>query len=70
MISAMIDAAISGFLRGQAAVCLIVGVYYAAGLTLVGLNFGLLIGLVAGVLTFMPYVGSMTGLLIAASVAQ
>jgi predicted PurR-regulated permease PerM len=64
-----IDAAISGFLRGQAAVCLIVGVYYAAALSLVGLNFGLLIGLVAGVLTFMPYVGSMTGLLIAASVA-
>jgi predicted PurR-regulated permease PerM len=64
-----IDAAISGFLRGQSAVCLIVGIYYAAALSLVGLNFGLLIGLVAGVLTFMPYVGSMTGLLIAASVA-
>ena len=64
-----IDAAISGFLRGQAAVCLIVGVYYAAGLTLVGLNFGLLIGLSAGVLTFMPYIGSMAGLLIAVCVA-
>jgi predicted PurR-regulated permease PerM len=64
-----IDVAISGFLRGQAGVCLIVGVYYAVALSLIGLNFGLLIGLIAGVLTFMPYIGSMAGLLIAASVA-
>jgi predicted PurR-regulated permease PerM len=64
-----IDAAISGFLRGQAGVCLIVGIYYAVALSLIGLDFGLLIGLTAGVLTFMPYVGSMTGLLIGASVA-
>jgi predicted PurR-regulated permease PerM len=64
-----IDAAISGFLRGQSGVCIIVGAYYAIALMLIGLNFGLLIGLVAGVLTFMPYVGSMTGLLIAVSVA-
>ena len=64
-----IDAAISGFLRGQAGVCLVVGIYYAVALSLIGLDFGLLIGLTAGVLTFMPYVGSMTGLLIGASVA-
>jgi predicted PurR-regulated permease PerM len=64
-----IDAAISGFLRGQAGVCLVVGIYYAVALSLVGLDFGLLIGLTAGVLTFMPYIGSMTGLLIGASVA-
>jgi predicted PurR-regulated permease PerM len=64
-----IDAAISGFLRGQTVVCLIVGCYYAVALTLLGLNFGLLIGISAGILTFMPYVGSMTGLLIATSVA-
>jgi predicted PurR-regulated permease PerM len=64
-----IDAAISGFLRGQTGVCLIVGCYYAVALTLLGLNFGLLIGISAGILTFMPYVGSMTGLLIATSVA-
>ena len=64
-----IDAAITGFLRGQAGVCLVVGIYYAVALSLVGLDFGLLIGLTAGVLTFMPYIGSMTGLLIGASVA-
>lgn len=64
-----IDMAISGFLRGQAGVCLIIGCYYAIALVLIGLNFGLLIGLAAGVLTFMPYVGSLAGLLIATGVA-
>jgi predicted PurR-regulated permease PerM len=64
-----VDAAIGGFLRGQAGVCLIVGIYYAVALALIGLNFGLLIGLTAGVLTFMPYIGSMAGLLIGTSVA-
>jgi predicted PurR-regulated permease PerM len=64
-----IDAAISGFMRGQLGVCLVLGCYYAIGLTLVGLHFGLLIGLIAGLLTFVPYIGSMTGLLIATSVA-
>jgi predicted PurR-regulated permease PerM len=64
-----IDAAIGGFLRGQFGVCLVLGCYYAIGLLLVGLEFGLLIGLIAGVITFVPYIGSMTGLMIAASVA-
>ena len=64
-----IDAAIGGFLRGQLGVCLVLGCFYAIGLTLAGLEFGLLIGLVAGVITFVPYIGSMTGLMIAASVA-
>ena len=64
-----IDAAIGGFLRGQFGVCLVLGCYYAIGLMLVGLDFALLIGLTAGVITFVPYIGSMTGLMIAASVA-
>jgi predicted PurR-regulated permease PerM len=64
-----IDAAIGGFLRGQFGVCLVLGCYYAVGLMLAGLEFGLLIGLIAGVITFVPYIGSMTGLMIAASVA-
>ena len=64
-----IDAAIGGFLRGQLAVCLVLGAYYAIALMLVGLNFGLLIGLIAGLITFVPYIGSLTGLMIAASVA-
>jgi predicted PurR-regulated permease PerM len=64
-----IDGVISGFLRGQLGVCVVLGVYYAVGLMLVGLDFALLIGLVAGLITFVPYIGSMTGLLVSASVA-
>jgi predicted PurR-regulated permease PerM len=64
-----IDEAIGGFLRGQLGVCLVLGIYYAVALMLVGLEFALLIGLVAGLITFVPYIGSMTGLMIAASVA-
>ena len=64
-----IDAAIAGFVRGQTAVCLILGSFYAVALTLSGLNFGLLIGLISGVITFIPYVGSMTGLTLAMAVA-
>ena len=63
------DEAISGFVRGQTAVCLILGSYYAVALTLVGLSFGLLIGLASGIITFIPYVGSMTGLVLAVGVA-
>ncbi|MDP2409458.1 MAG: AI-2E family transporter [Pseudolabrys sp.] len=64
-----IDAAIAGFVRGQSAVCLIIGTYYAIALTLTGLNFGLLIGLISGLITFIPYVGSMTGLILSLGVA-
>ena len=63
------DDAIAGFVRGQTAVCLILGSFYAVGLTVAGLNFGLLIGLVSGIITFVPYVGSMTGLVVATGVA-
>ncbi|HVW01466.1 MAG TPA: AI-2E family transporter [Planctomycetaceae bacterium] len=64
-----IDAAIAGFVRGQTAVCLLLGSFYAVSLTLVGLNFGLLIGLISGLITFIPYVGSMTGLVLSVGVA-
>ena len=64
-----INDAIAGFVRGQTAVCLILGSFYAVGLSLVGLNFGLLIGLISGVITFIPYVGSMTGLVLSLGVA-
>ena len=64
-----IDATISGYVRGQAAVCLILGTFYAVTLTLSGLNFGLLIGLISGLVTFIPYVGSMTGLVLSVGVA-
>ena len=64
-----INKALSGYVRGQLMVCGILGVYYAIGLTLAGLNFGLLIGVVSGFLTFIPYVGSLTALVISFAVA-
>ncbi len=69
MLGREINTAIAGFVRGQSGVCLILGAYYAVALTIVGLNFGLLIGLIAGMITFVPYVGSLTGLVVGLSVA-
>ena len=60
-----IDDRVGGFLRGQGTICLIVAVFYAAALkAAVGLNHGLLIGFVAGLLSFVPYLGSLTGLIV------
>lgn len=64
-----VDASISAYVHGQSIVCLILGCYYAAALTAAGLQFGLLIGVVAGLLTFIPYVGSFTALIVSVSVA-
>jgi predicted PurR-regulated permease PerM len=64
-----IDAAFAGFVRGQSIVCLFLGLWYGVGLTLVGLNFGFLIGISGGLLSFIPYVGSMAVLLFATAVA-
>lgn len=59
-----IDRTLSGFLRGQALVCLSLGIIYSVGLSLVGLNYGATIGIIAGVLSFIPYVGSGFGLIV------
>ena len=64
-----IDATIAGFVRGQATVCLSLAAIYATGLTLVGLDFGLLIGLGTGLMAFVPYVGMMIGSVVAFAVA-
>ena len=64
-----IDRALAGFLRGQAIVCLFLGAWYGIGLSLIGLNFGLLIGITAGILSFIPYVGSWTALIMSSAVA-
>jgi predicted PurR-regulated permease PerM len=65
----LMDSALAGFLRGQATVCLVLGVFYATGLTLVGLDFGIVIGLIGGVLAFIPYVGTILTLAISAGFA-
>ncbi|MFK7792832.1 MAG: AI-2E family transporter [Devosiaceae bacterium] len=56
-----IDGVMAGFIRGQFILAVILGVFYATALTLAGLNFGLLIGLGAGLLSFIPYIGSLVG---------
>lgn len=56
-----IDAVLAGFVRGQMTVGAILGVFYATALAIVGLQFGVVIGLMAGALTFIPYVGSTLG---------
>jgi len=64
-----IDTAIGGFLRGQSLVCLFLAAWYGFGLLLIGLNFGFVIGLTGGLLSFIPYVGSLTVLVISAILA-
>lgn len=64
-----IDAAMAGFIRGQSFVCLFLGLWYGLGFTMIGLNFGMLIGITAGVLSFIPYVGSLTALIVSVAVA-
>lgn len=64
-----VDDTISGFLRGQLNVCLILGVFYSISLTIAGLNFGFAVGLLSGLLCFIPYVGTMIGILIGAGIA-
>jgi predicted PurR-regulated permease PerM len=64
-----IDAAIAGFIRGQTGICLIVASLYALGLSMVGLNYGLLIGALTGFLSFIPYAVSLTGFVLAVGVA-
>lgn len=55
------DETMASFIRGQGLVCLIQGTFYAVTLMIAGLNFGLVIGVVAGMVTFIPYVGSIVG---------
>jgi predicted PurR-regulated permease PerM len=64
-----IDDTIGGFVLGQGALCLILGLFYAAALLLIGLKHGVLIGFAAGLISFVPYLGSLTGLVVSMCVA-
>lgn len=59
----LIDETLSGFVRGQATVCVVLGFGYGLALTLAGLQFGFIVGLLSGILAFIPYVGSIFGLI-------
>ena len=64
-----IDKTMSGFIRGMGTVCLILGTYYAVALMVVGLQFGLVVGAIAGLVTFIPYVGALVGGVLAIGLA-
>ncbi|MEQ8321143.1 MAG: AI-2E family transporter [Rhodospirillales bacterium] len=64
-----IDRTLAGFVRGQASVCLVLAVFYAVGLSLVGLKAGLLIGIASGILAVIPYIGAAVGLIIGVGMA-
>lgn len=60
-IASEVDGVLAGFVRGQLTVCLVLGAFYATALLAIGLNFGLLVGLFAGLVSFIPFVGSLLG---------
>jgi predicted PurR-regulated permease PerM len=59
------DEVLAAFLRGQMMVMLCLGVVYASGLWLVGLDLALLIGMLAGLVSFVPYLGFIVGIMAA-----
>lgn len=64
-----IDRTLAGFIRGQAIVCMMLAVFYALGLSLVGLKFGMVVGLLTGLLVIIPYVGLLFGMALGVSLA-
>ncbi len=64
LIFSEINRALSGFIRGQASVCLLLGLFYGISLSIIGLDFGLLVGLLSGILSFIPYFGFLTGVVL------
>ncbi|HUC60516.1 MAG TPA: AI-2E family transporter [Alphaproteobacteria bacterium] len=64
-----IDTTLAGFARGQALVCLFLGTFYSVGLLIVGLQFGLVVGIGAGLLSFVPFIGTLGGFVAALALA-
>jgi predicted PurR-regulated permease PerM len=64
-----VDRILSAWVRGQAMCCMILALFYAIGLSIVGLDLGLVVGLAAGTLSFIPYVGSVAGAVTAIGLA-
>ena len=64
-----IDQTLSGFVRGQATVCLALGLFYGVALWLIGLDFALAIGILSGLIAFIPFVGTLVGFVVSVGVA-
>lgn len=68
-LASQVDKTLASFIRGQGTVCLILGSYYAISLMLAGLNFGLVVGFIAGLVSFIPYIGALVGGILAIGLA-
>ena len=64
-----INDAVAAFIRGQGAICMMLGTYYAVGLSWAGIDYGLLVGITTGLLAFIPIVGWLLGLIFASGLA-
>jgi predicted PurR-regulated permease PerM len=60
-LAGQIDRTLAAFIRGQGTVCVILGTYYAVALMLAGLQFGAVVGFIAGLISFIPYIGAVVG---------
>jgi predicted PurR-regulated permease PerM len=63
------DRTIASYLRGQVNVCLLLAVFYGIGLSVAGLNYGVLVGILSGLVSFIPFVGALTGFVVATVIA-
>jgi predicted PurR-regulated permease PerM len=63
------DEKVIGFVRGQTTLCIILAVLYAVALWSIGLRHGPLIGFAAGLMSFIPYLGSFLGLTVSTCIA-
>jgi predicted PurR-regulated permease PerM len=68
-LAADVNDSVSAFIRGQGTICIVLGIYYAIALTLIGLPYGFLIGLATGFFAFVPFAGWATGFMIAIAIA-
>lgn len=64
-----VDLTLSGFVRGQASVCFVMGLFYGIGLTIAGLDFGFIVGFFTGLISFIPYFGMLIGLSLGGGIA-
>lgn len=64
-----INEMLAGFVRGQISVCFLLAMFYGVSLSLAGLKFGLIAGIIAGALSFVPFLGALTGLLLSLGLA-
>lgn len=69
MLASQIDDVLAGFVRGQSTVCLLLAIYYGVALMATGLEFGLVIGIITGLISFIPFVGAIIGFVASVGVA-